>query len=156
MNVCDKIFFSSTFGGETLSLIAAYETIQFIKKKNVINHLYKMGEILKNEINKSILKNKLNFISIKGHPSWSLFEFKNYKKYNNHEIKTYFIEKCIQNGIFTLGTNNLSYSHKIKDIKTIIKNYNKILLDLKTKMDKNEKLIYYEEIKPLFQVRSRI
>ena len=156
MNVCDKIFFSSTFGGETLSLIAAYETIQFIKKKNVINHLYKMGEILKNEINKSILKNKLSFISIKGHPSWSLFEFKNYKKYNNYEIKTYFIEKCIQNGIFTLGTNNLSYSHKIKDIKTIIKNYNKILLDLKTKMDKNEKLIYYEEIKPLFQVRSRI
>ena len=51
-----KFFFSSTFGGETLSLIAAYETIQFIKKKNVINHLYKMGKILKNEINKSILK----------------------------------------------------------------------------------------------------
>lgn len=154
MKICDKIFFSSTFGGETLSLIAAYQTINYIKKKNVISHLKKMGEILKNEINKFIRINSLDFVTIIGHPSWSLFQFKNYKKYTNHIIKTYFIEKCIQNGILTLGTNNLSYSHKLKEIKMIIKIYSKILLDAKAKMDKNEKLIHYKEIKPLFQVRS--
>jgi glutamate-1-semialdehyde 2,1-aminomutase len=154
MKLCDKIFFSSTFGGETLSLVAAYNTIKFIKEKSVIPYLYKLGKKLIDEINKTITNNNLDFVQLKGHPSWSLFQFKNYKNYSNYTIKTYFLEKCIDNGILTLGTNNLSYSHKKKDINKIIKIYKKILLEIKKKINNKEKLIIYSAIKPLFQVRS--
>ena len=33
MKLFDKIFFSTTFGGETLSIVAALKTIQILKKK---------------------------------------------------------------------------------------------------------------------------
>ena len=54
----------------------------------------------------------------------------------------------------TFGTNNLNYSHKIKDINKIIDIYKIILSDIKIKINSNKKLIKYKEIKNLFQVRK--
>jgi glutamate-1-semialdehyde 2,1-aminomutase len=154
MKHCDKIFFSSTFGGEAVSLVAANETIKFIKKKSVIRHLFRMGTYLKNEMDIIIKKFNLNFVELKGHPSWTCFFFKDYNKYNKNIIKTFFIQKAIENGILTLGTNNINFSHKLNDIKKIIIIYKKIFLELQNKMNANKKLINYKEIKPLFQVRK--
>ena len=76
MKHCDKIFFSSTFGGEAVSLVAANETIKFIKKNSVIKHLFRMGTYLKKEMDIIIKKFNLNFVELKGHPSWTCFFLK--------------------------------------------------------------------------------
>ncbi|MGH9460642.1 MAG: aminotransferase class III-fold pyridoxal phosphate-dependent enzyme, partial [Vicinamibacteria bacterium] len=47
MEVFDQVFFSFTFGGETLSLAAAAATIQEMRDKNVIAHLWEQGSRLK-------------------------------------------------------------------------------------------------------------
>ena len=39
MKFFDKIFFSTTFGGETLSIAAAIQTIKFLKKEDIINKI---------------------------------------------------------------------------------------------------------------------
>ncbi|MCL5072157.1 MAG: aminotransferase class III-fold pyridoxal phosphate-dependent enzyme, partial [Actinobacteria bacterium] len=46
MQKLEDVFFSFTFGGEILSLAAAKATINEMKKKNVIEHIHKMGTIL--------------------------------------------------------------------------------------------------------------
>ena len=154
MKNCSKIFFSSTFGGETLSLVAAISVIDFMKKNNVLKKINNLGNKIIFEINDHLNKEKIDYIKIKGHPSWSFFIFKDYKKYSKETLKTFFLEKSIENGLLTFGTNNLNYSHKIKDINKIINIYKTILSDIKNKINSNKKLIKYKEIKNLFQVRK--
>lgn len=153
MKHCDNIFFSTTFGGENVSLIGAISTINYIIDKNVISHLYKMGKLLVISIKKVLDSNLINFVSIEGHPSWTFMIFKSVGKYKDSHIKTYFIEKCIENGILTLGTNNISYAHKKKDILKVIKVYEKILIDINNKIKNKEILLKYKAIEPLFKVR---
>ena len=154
MKECDKIFFSSTFGGETLSLVAASAVIDFIKKNKVIKKIDTLGKKMITEVNKHLKLNNITFVELKGHPSWSFFVFKDYKKYSKETIKTYFLEKAINNGILTFGTNNLTYSHKLKEINKVIIIYKKILTCIKDDIDSNKKLINYKEIKNIFQVRK--
>ena len=154
MKKCDKIFFSSTFGGETLSLVSAISVIDFIKKRNVIEKINYLGNKIIVEINKHLDRKKIDFIKIKGHPSWSFFIFEDYKKYSKETLKTYFLEKSIEKGLLTFGTNNLNYSHKTNEINKIINIYKIILSDIKNQIDLNKKLINYKEIKNLFQVRK--
>jgi len=52
MKHMDKVFFSGTFGGESLSLIASLTVIEKIKSHAVINYLWKYGNILRKEVNK--------------------------------------------------------------------------------------------------------
>ena len=154
MKYCSKIFFSSTFGGETLSLVSAISVIDYIKKNNVIKKINTLGNKIITEISDHLIKNKIDYIDIKGHPSWSFFIFKNYKNYSKETLKTYFLEKSIEKGLLTFGTNNLNYSHKSKDVTKIINIYKNILNDIKNKTKSNKKLIKYKKIKNLFQVRK--
>tara|TARA_B100001057_G_scaffold452995_1_gene497438 strand:+ start:971 stop:2221 length:1251 start_codon:yes stop_codon:yes gene_type:complete len=56
----DKIFFSTTFGGETLSLAAALTTIKYLQKEDVINKIKKFSNKLIRDIKKIIYKLNLN------------------------------------------------------------------------------------------------
>lgn len=154
MKDCSKIFFSSTFGGETLSLVSAISVIDYMKKNNVLKKINNLGNKIIFEINDHLNNEKIDFIQIKGHPSWSFFIFKDYKKYSKETLKTFFLEKSIEKGLLTFGTNNLNYSHKTKDINKIINIYKTILSDIKNKVNSNKTLIKYKEIKNLFQVRK--
>ena len=55
-----KIFFSTTFGGETLSLAAALTTIKYLQKEDVINKIKKFSNKLIRDIKKIIYKLNLN------------------------------------------------------------------------------------------------
>ena len=46
MKSLEKVFFSGTFGGETLSLISCLETIKFLKNKKAIDKNIKFGSII--------------------------------------------------------------------------------------------------------------
>ena len=113
-----------------------------------------MGNKIIFEINDHLNEEKIDYIKIQGHPSWSFFIFKDYKQYSKETLKTFFLEKSIENGLLTFGTNNLNYSHKIKDINKIINIYKTILSDIKNKINSNKTLIKYKKIKNLFQVRK--
>ena len=111
MRKCEDIFFSSTFGGETLSLSAAISVINFFEKKNVIKHLYNIGNDLKFEVNKFLKELKIDYIDLVGNPTWTFFIFKDHKNYKKENIKTYFLQEVIKR-FFYFGTNNINFSHK--------------------------------------------
>ncbi len=154
MRKCEDIFFSSTFGGETLSLSAAISVINFFEKKNVIKHLYNIGNDLKFEVNKFLKELKIDYIDLVGNPTWTFFIFKDHKNYKKENIKTYFLQEVIKRGIFTFGTNNINFSHKKKHINTVIKVYKDVIIDLDKKINNKEKLLNYKPIKNLFTVRK--
>ena len=90
MKLLDKTFFSFTYGGDCIGLSAAKATIEKIKKKNVIEHIYKMGNHLKKGINNLSMKHGLqDYIKCVGYPCRSILSINGNKKFNDLEIKTF-------------------------------------------------------------------
>ncbi len=156
MKVMEDIFFSSTFGGETLSLASANAVIDKYIREDVILHLRTIGEYLLINLNKIIDKENLNNIfSTSAHPSWSFFHIKEQEKYTSLEIKTFFLQEMFKRGILILGTHNLSFSHTKKDIDVLLNAYEEILPLIKKHIIENTLLenINGDILKPLFKVR---
>ena len=76
MNQMEEIFFSSTFGGETLSIAAAIAVADKIKREPVIQTLWKTGGLLADKIRQGIARNGLEkVVSLHGLAPWTLLAF---------------------------------------------------------------------------------
>ena len=156
MQKVEEIFFSGTFGGETLSLAAANAVIDKYIEKSVVDHFSIIGIYLLECLNKLIDDNNLNDIFwTSGHPSWSFLHIKDQHKYNSYEIKTFLMQEMFKRGILTLGLHNLSFSHSKKDIDKLISTYAEVLPMIKIHVDNNSLIenIQGEILEPLFKVR---
>ncbi len=156
MKEMDEIFFSGTFGGECLSIVAALATIEKLKSKKIISKIWKNGAMLKKGINQLIKKYDFqNFLYIKGEDPWFVLFFKDNKKYSSSQIKTYYTKQIIKYGVFTNGTHNINYCHNPKIINKILNAYEKTFKDLKNALLDNNlnNQLQNEEIKPIFKVR---
>jgi len=156
MTLMNEIFFSFTFGGETLSLAAGLATLNKIQKEPVIETLFSQGEKLKNAVQNLINKHQMeNILSITGHPSWTFLIFQPANHYTPAEVKTLWMQEILARGILSLGTHNMSYSHSDKDINYLISVYDEVFPIIKDAVT-NSKLKEYlrcAPLEPLFKVR---
>lgn len=109
MSVMDKVFVSSTFGGEALSIAA---TIACLKKYIAIDGVNKInshGKMLKAEINNIIFANGIeNIISIKGQDWWPAIDV----NHSNEDIIRVLIrQELARYGIIQGNSFNISTSH---------------------------------------------
>jgi glutamate-1-semialdehyde 2,1-aminomutase len=156
MQKVEDIFFSSTFGGETLSLAAANAVIDKYKKDNVPKHLNDVGGYLLKKLNQLIDNEILGDIfQTFGHPSWNFLHTREQEKYNSFEIKTFFLQEMFKRGILTLGSHNLSFSHTRKDIDVLISVYAEVLPIVKQHIEQGSLLenTHGNILQPLFKVR---
>ena len=156
MRLVEKIFFSGTFGGETLSIAAAIAVIKKYKKKNVIKKLVTQGNKIIKGTEKLIIKHKLTkILNVTGHPSWSFINFLSHGKISPFTIRTLFIQEIFSRGIYTLGSHNLSYSHTNEDIKKLLTCYDEVFPIIHSALTKGNilKKLKCKPIKPLFKVR---
>jgi glutamate-1-semialdehyde aminotransferase/spore coat polysaccharide biosynthesis protein SpsF (cytidylyltransferase family) len=156
MNVMEDIFFSSTFGGETLSLAAALATLNKLQSHGVIDALIQKGEWIITEVNHLIKKHQVqDFISISGHPTWSFLLINAIGDYSQAQLKTLFLQEVFKRGILTLGTHNLSYSHSDQDLHKLIEVYDQVFPILKESIEHQSlpSMLQCEPLVPLFKVR---
>ena len=156
MQKVEDIFFSGTFGGETLSLAAASKIIDKYKKEQVIEHFSEVGGYLLERLNQLINdKNLGDIFWTSGHPSWSFLHIKEQEKYNTFEIKTFFLQEMFKRGILTLGSHNISFSHTKEIVDQLLDVYTEVLPMAKENI-KNQTLlenIQGDILQPLFTVR---
>jgi len=156
MQKVEDIFFSGTFGGETLSLAAASKIIDKYKKEQVIEHFSEVGSYLLEKLNQLINdKNLGDIFWTSGHPSWSFLHIKEQEKYNIFEIKTFFLQEMFKRGILTLGSHNISLSHTKEIVDQLLDVYTEVLPMVKENI-KNQTLlenIQGDILQPLFTVR---
>ena len=156
MQKVEDIFFSGTFGGETLSLAAASKIIDKYKKEQVIEHFSEVGSYLLEKLNQLINdKNLGDIFWTSGHPSWSFLHIKEQEKYSAFEIKTFFLQEMFKRGILTLGSHNISFSHTKEIVDQLLDVYTEVLPMAKENI-KNQTLlenIQGDILQPLFTVR---
>lgn len=108
-------FVSSTFGGELLSIAAALATIETLEVENGQEHIWKIGQRLKNSFNKLAKENKIDFgAKCEGYPCRTYFRFE------NEAQKSLFWQECLKQGILFGYAQFISLSHKKAELdKTI-------------------------------------
>lgn len=156
MKLMEEIFFSFTFGGETLSLAASAATLDKLLRENVCAQVAARGQTLIDGVKKRIDRHGVaDFISIAGHPSWSFLLLKDMPGVSQWEIKTLLLQELFARGILSLGTHNLSYAHTAGDIDRLLAVYDEVfpLLRAGALERKMSELLRCEPLQPLFKVR---
>jgi glutamate-1-semialdehyde 2,1-aminomutase/spore coat polysaccharide biosynthesis protein SpsF len=124
MELFDDIFFSFTFGGETLSLAATEATILEMKTKKVINHLWEQGRKLKDGYN--VLAKEFgvgDFTECIGLPPRTIITFKDEDREESLIFKSLFQQECLKRGILFSGGQNICFGHTNEDIDNTLRVY---------------------------------
>lgn len=157
MRWMEEIFFSTTFGGETLSLAAARAVITKMRKEPVIETMAARGQRLKSGFGQLLEKHRAHdLMSIAGHPALSYLGFADREPYTSWEIKTYFLQEVFERGVLTVGGHNLSYAHTEEDIETTLGVYDDVIGQLVECVSKRKlrEQLRCEPLEPLFRVRE--
>lgn len=155
MRLMDDIFFSGTFGGEALSLAASVAVIDKYIKYDVIGDFKEKGFKLAEGINAAVEKHNINWFELKGHDSWKIYNVSSSHNIDATMYKTLLIQYLCENGVLTIGSNNINYALKNSDINKIIKAFN-IAFEKINQCQKSgdiEQFLYGEKISQVFKVR---
>ncbi|MBW2017907.1 MAG: aminotransferase class III-fold pyridoxal phosphate-dependent enzyme [Deltaproteobacteria bacterium] len=156
MKEMEEVFFSFTFGGETLSIAAAIATIRKIRDHGVIEGLWERGRKIMEGVSDLIrLKGLEGTFSLAGKPPWSLFLVNDHEMATAWEIKSLFIQEMLSRGILIHSSHNVSYSHTEEDVEKLIASYSRvfdIIVDTLENGDLRKRLAG-NPIEPLFKVR---
>ncbi|MBW8000461.1 MAG: aminotransferase class III-fold pyridoxal phosphate-dependent enzyme [Planctomycetes bacterium] len=156
MEIFTDIFYSLTFGGETLSLAAAIATLHELETKNVIEHIHEQGQRIKDFVNQTAsdlgIEDQVQCI---GRPCFSLMKFSDSDGKDSIALRGLFQQEVVSQGILFLTTNNLSYGHSKEDVDKTMEAYGNALEVIKTALAEDDigKHMLGKPIQPIFSIR---
>jgi glutamate-1-semialdehyde 2,1-aminomutase len=156
MTLMQDIFFSTTFGGETLSLAAAAAVLDRIERDAVPDRLAERGRKLADGLRSIIERHGLSeMFSLSGQPSWSFLNIASSPTATTHEIKTLLLQELFERGILFLGTHNLSAAHTDAHVERLLSTYAELLPWIFGKATDGgvASVLKTEPLVPLFTVR---
>jgi glutamate-1-semialdehyde 2,1-aminomutase len=156
MKLMEEIFFSFTFGGETLSLAASLATMDKLVRNDVPGYLARLGEPLIRGIAERIERHRVgDLMSVAGHPSWSFLLLKDVPGCPQFTSKTLFMQEMFQRGILAFGTHNLTYAHTEADVGALLAAYDEVfpLLRAGALEGRMTELLRCKPLEPLFKIR---
>lgn len=157
MRNLEKVFYSSTFAPETLSLAASIATIKKIKRENVIAKIWTDGEFLLGRVNEIIkIYNLEDVLELKGLAPWVIVTFKEHAKASRNILRTFFQKEMISRGVFILTSHNINYAHTEKDTSVIVAAYEETLSKLRNLLDSGQiyESLQTQLLEPVFTVRK--
>ena len=137
MNIFEDIFYSTTFGGETLSLAAFTATVTELKEKNALASIHKKGKNFQEQIKQ--LTHEIGIsIPVDGHPSKIRLQFLDDDGNESLLLRSLFCQENIQNGVFFWqGPIFHTYSHTDGDTEKTLDSIEKSLKILKNAIESN-------------------
>jgi glutamate-1-semialdehyde 2,1-aminomutase len=155
MKLMEEVFFSFTFGGETLSLAAALATMEKLQREPVIATIRSRGERVLRDTQAAIDRHGLgDVLALAGHPAWSFLQFRDGRGHTMWEIKTLFMQEVFRRGVLAYGTHNLSYAHSEADLDRLAAVYDEVFGVLAGALQTGIRpLLECEVLQPLFKVR---
>jgi len=130
MSSAQDTFISSTYWTERVGPTAALATIKKIKSKNVVKHLGKMGQKVKEGWHKAADRHNLK-IHVDGVDPIAHFGF----EYKNPLIpKTIYTQLMLKEGFLATTAYYASYAHKPEDVKRYLKATDKVFAKISKAM----------------------
>lgn len=156
MKLMEEVFFSFTFGGETLSLAAAKATMSKLKREPVVETMRVTGQSVLDGVRTLIDKHRAgHFLAASGDPTWSFLTIRDTGPYSLWPIKTLFMQEMFARGVLAYGTHNISYAHSPADVAALLGAYDEVFAILAQAVSERsvEQRLQCEPLVPLFKVR---
>lgn len=110
-----KIFISTTFGGETLSLAAGIAVFRELETKPVVERIWSLGKRIKDESNAMAERIGVN-IKLEGYPCRMAFEFRDAQGDRDWLYNSIFMQECVKRGVLLGWSIFPCYTHTDADI----------------------------------------
>ena len=121
--VNDDVWFTTTFGGEALSLAAAVATVNEMREKDVQAHLARQGRKLRDGYNQIAVELGIDgYTRCKGHPARTLVTFDT-SVGDPLLLKSLVQQEMIKRGVLWSGFHNVNFSHTDEDVAYILDAY---------------------------------
>lgn len=149
-----NVFISTTFGGETLSIAGALETINILEQPGVYDQIWRLGNMMLDGLRTAIDKYGLSeVVSVSGLAPHAGLSFEGKGLLDYLDIQSVYSQKMTENGILTVGINNLSVSHTEKEISHFIDAANQAMQDIKNALEHNslEGILKGNKVNPVFK-----
>lgn len=115
MKELEQVFFSMTFGGDTMSLAAAAATLKVLKSKDVCTAIWKKGRQLMDGFN-ALSAEIGSTVRLVGHPPRMSISCKDWDGEDSLDVKSLFLQETHKRGILFGGPVFPTFSHSDKDI----------------------------------------
>ena len=119
----DGAFFSSTFAGELVGISAAIAVIDFMHRNPVIEHIWKMGDRLRDGM-QSVIDDKGLPIKLWGNAPRTIIRCYDKEGKESNELKSLFLQEMCKRGVFMGVPTFISYSHTADDIDRTVDAFN--------------------------------
>jgi glutamate-1-semialdehyde aminotransferase len=119
MKIFEKVFFSTTYGGETVSLAAARATLDVLRDQPVIEHIWTLGARLREGILRAAEEWNIP-LKLPGNAPRSGFTFLDEAGKESFEIKSLFMQETVRRGILFGGPVFVTWGHTARDIQRTV------------------------------------
>lgn len=156
MKLMEDIFYSGTFGGETLSLAAAKATISKVLKTDVTEQLHQRGSQLQTGLKGIIEQHRLEeYFTISGHPAWTFLNLTQTGSFSANQVTSLMQQEMHELGMLVNCTHNLSLAHTAEHIDALLSAYSTILPMVVDAISENTvlKKLKGAATRPIFKVR---
>jgi glutamate-1-semialdehyde-2,1-aminomutase len=127
MRLMETVFFSFTFGGDAVSLAACKATIEQMRRHDVIAHLTRIGQRLKDESNAIIRAAGLqDRASCVGYPQWTILSLKDEQGRPSTLLRSLFQQEALRRGILTHGAHLVSFAHSDATVDETLAVYSEV------------------------------
>lgn len=156
LDVMPRIFFSGTFGGETLSLAAAKVVLARMATGFPTKRLADIGGSLLSRIEELRPDNSREFLNFSGHPAWIFQQWNIQDTELLAQAKTLLLQELLLRGVLVLNTHDVTTAFDTEDIELVAQAYSEALKIVDEGLMNNDMLsrLHCEPIRPLFKVRS--
>ncbi len=115
MSAFERIFFSTTFGGEVVSLVAGIATVDTLRSEPVLEHIWERGTQLREGIVR--LGSSASFgVTLVGNPPRSAVSFTDGSGETSDVLRALFLQECHKRGVLFGVPMFPTYSHSSSDI----------------------------------------
>lgn len=123
----DRVFLSTTYAPEALTLAAASANIDFYKENNVIEKLWEKGGYLEKNLHMVIDKYDIKkHISLAGYPVRLMVNTHDANGIQNYKLASLYQQEMFKEGILCFaGVLMLSYSHSQGDLEIFVSAFDK-------------------------------
>lgn len=148
------VFISTTFGGEALSLAGALETISILEEENSYKHIWELGDMMLVGLRDLVKEHYLeDVIKVSGLAPHCGVSFKGIGSLSYLDVNSVYSNVMTENGILTVGINNISLSHTKEDIEVFLEAADKSMKTIKNVIDEDslEGIVTGGKIDPVFK-----
>lgn len=139
MRLFEEVFFSTTHGGETVSLVACRTTIGELRRRRGIEQLWRAGGRLKDGTNTVVEKLNLGeSIQCVGLAPLTALRFSVKSERESLLLRSLFQQEALKRGILTQGNHMLSLAHEEEIVEETLEVYGEVFRLLAEALEQGE------------------